>query len=184
MRGRWPNALPAASTTNSTSSPVITCRTRGAHTQWRPSRSRCRARESSVRGSRCSCVFIVLQACQRLPPALRTEECDTAAPQGRGTRFDMRYPYSPGCKRPARLSRPASTISRAISVSRPAARQAASWRAMIVSAGLALPWVGSALPSVTNRFGTSQQRWSLSTTLVSGTPPSGSRRSDGRSSRC
>ena len=42
---------------------------------------------------------------------------------------------------------------------------------MIVSAGLALPWVGSALPSVMNRFDTSQQRWSLSTTLFSGDVP-------------
>jgi hypothetical protein len=31
--------------------------------------------------------------------------------------------------------------------------------AMIVSAGLALPCVGVRCPSVTNRFGTSQQRW-------------------------
>ena len=36
--------------------------------------------------------------------------------------------------------------------------------AMIVSAGLALPWVGSTLPSVTNRFGTAKVRRSASTT--------------------
>ena len=39
---------------------------------------------------------------------------------------------------------------------------------MIVSAGLAAPWVGMTLPSATNRFGTPQARWSASTTLVSG----------------
>jgi hypothetical protein len=52
-----------------------------------------------------------------------------------------------------------------LAASRSASRELS---AIIVSAGLALPWVGSALPSVMNRFDTSQQRWSLSTTLFSG----------------
>jgi hypothetical protein len=41
-------------------------------------------------------------------------------------------------------------------------------RAMIVSAGLADPWVGMTLPSQTNRLGISQARWSRSMTPVSG----------------
>ena len=39
---------------------------------------------------------------------------------------------------------------------------------MIVSAGLAEPCVGITLPSAMNRFGTSQARWSASTTLSLG----------------
>jgi hypothetical protein len=72
--------LPAASTTNSTNSPVITRRDRDAHAQWRPSKSRFRARESSVRGSRCSCVHRPsgsVDACDL--NGLRTEQCDPAA---------------------------------------------------------------------------------------------------------
>ena len=49
--------------------------------------------------------------------------------------------------------------------SRSAARAAS---AMMVSAGLAAPWVGSTLPSTTNRLGTPKTRWSASTTPSSG----------------
>ena len=42
---------------------------------------------------------------------------------------------------------------------------------MIVSAGLAEPWVGITLPSAMNRFGISHARWSESTTLRSGSEP-------------
>ena len=42
---------------------------------------------------------------------------------------------------------------------------------MIVKAGLAAPWVGQTLPSLMNRLGTSQQRWSASTTLSAGEEP-------------
>ena len=52
--------------------------------------------------------------------------------------------------------------------SRSARREAS---AMIVSAGLAEPWVGITLPSAMNRFGTSHARWSASTTLRSGSEP-------------
>lgn len=51
---------------------------------------------------------------------------------------------------------------------RSASREAS---AMIVSAGLAEPWVGITLPSATNRLGTPQTRWSESTTLSSGEEP-------------
>ena len=44
---------------------------------------------------------------------------------------------------------------------------------MIVNAGLAEPWVGQTLPSHRNRLGTSQTRWSESTTLFSGRVPCG-----------
>src|SRR6476661_4966362 len=49
--------------------------------------------------------------------------------------------------------------------SRWAARAAS---AMMVSAGLAAPWVGSTLPSTMNRLGTPKTRWSASTTPSSG----------------
>ena len=44
-------------------------------------------------------------------------------------------------------------------------------RAMIVRAGLAEPWVGQTLPSLTNRLGTPQARWLASTTLSAGDVP-------------
>ena len=44
-------------------------------------------------------------------------------------------------------------------------------RAMIVRAGLALPWVGQTDPSARNRFGTAHARWLASTTEVSGEEP-------------
>ena len=55
-----------------------------------------------------------------------------------------------------------------LAASRSASREAS---AMIVSAGLAEPWVGITLPSAMNRFGTPQARWSASMTLVSGAVP-------------
>src|SRR5579875_2225012 len=50
----------------------------------------------------------------------------------------------------------------------PAQRSAS---AMMTSAGLAAPSVGSTLPSTTNRLGTPHTRWSESTTLFSGAVP-------------
>jgi uncharacterized membrane protein YjgN (DUF898 family) len=54
-----------------------------------------------------------------------------------------------------------------------AARRCASREtvAMIVSAGLAAPWVGRALPSATKRLGSAQTRWSASQTDSSGRAP-------------
>ncbi len=42
---------------------------------------------------------------------------------------------------------------------------------MMVSAGLAEPWVGHTEPSAMNRFGTAQARWLASTTECSGELP-------------
>ena len=74
-------------------------------------------------------------------------------------------PYAPA-RDPARAE-PGVAPTR-LSASRSASRDAS---AMIVSAGLALPCVGITLPSQTNRFGTSHDRWSASTTELSGKAP-------------
>jgi hypothetical protein len=94
--------LPAASTTNSTNSPVITRRDRDAHAQWRPSKSRFRARESSARGSRCSCVFIVLQAVWMRATSMACEpNSATRRPAAKRHAVRRRYPCTPRLSEPS-----------------------------------------------------------------------------------
>src|SRR5581483_2214433 len=63
---------------------------------------------------------------------------------------------------------PGPAVAAGALVSRWASREA---RAMIVNAGLAEPWVGQTEPSVITTLGTSQIRWSASTSESSGEAP-------------